>query len=276
MATQRRGIGVAIGLNAVDPAHYAGWTGELHGCEADAEAIAQLASARDFQMVTLLTQAATRAAARSAIERAARELADGDTFLLSYAGHGGQVPDVDGDEDDYRDETWALHDGLVIDDELHVWLSSFATGVRVLVLSDSCHSGTVTRAYEAELAAAVTAMPGAIVRRMPDDVALRTYARNREDYIQIQRTIPVAVRSTVRATVRLLAACQDDQLALDAPDHGLFTSTLLKVWNHGSFTGSYDELHRTIVSRMPDYQTPNHFVIGPANPAFDAGPPFTL
>ena len=40
----------------------------------------------------------------------------------------------------------AAFDGQLIDDELYFELSKFASGVRVLVLSDSCYSGTVTRA----------------------------------------------------------------------------------------------------------------------------------
>jgi hypothetical protein len=111
---------------------------------------------------------------------------------------------------------------------------------------------------------------------MPGDVALRTYVQHREECVALQRAIPANVKAQVRARVRLLAACQDNQLALDAADHGLFTSTLLQVWDGGSFTGTYDEFYRAIVSRMPYYQTPNHFVIGGDNPVFDAGPPFTL
>jgi hypothetical protein len=276
MATQRRGIGLAIGLNAVDPARYARWPGLLRGCEADAAAMTQLGQSRGFEMTTLLTPAATRAAVMSAIERGARELATGDTFLLSYSGHGGQVPDLNGDEDDHLDETWCLHDGLVVDDELHLWLSKFAAGVRVLVLSDSCHSGTVTRRGSDGLAVAVAVPPGTVARAMPGDVALRTFAQHRAEYTALQRVIPTDITAQIGATVRLLAACQDDQFALDAADHGLFTSTLLQVWNNGSFTGTYDEFHRAIASRMPEYETPNHFVIGTPNPAFDVGPPFTL
>lgn len=276
MATQRRGIGVAIGLNGVDPAHYSGWAGPLSGCEGDAEAIAQLGRSRGFDMAKLLTPAATRAAVIAALDRGARELVAGDTFLISYAGHGGQVPDLNGDEDDNLDETWCLHDGQVIDDELNAWFSKFAAGVRVLVLSDSCCSGTVTRKYRDGLAAAALSAPGAAVRAIPGDVAIRTYEQHRAEYGALQRAIPADITAQIRATVRLLSGCQDHELAIDGPDHGLFTGALLEVWNGGSFTGTYDEFHRAIVSRTVPTQTPNHFVIGAPNPSFDAGPPFTL
>ena len=74
---------------------------------------------------------------------AGKTLSSGDFFFLTYSGHGGQVPDVTGEEADKQDETWCLYDGQLIDDELYLELSRFAAGVRILVLSDSCHSGTV-------------------------------------------------------------------------------------------------------------------------------------
>ena len=40
-----RGIALTIGLNSVDPKHYAGWSGELNACEADAEDMASIATA---------------------------------------------------------------------------------------------------------------------------------------------------------------------------------------------------------------------------------------
>jgi hypothetical protein len=41
-----KGISLHIGLNRVDPAHYAGWDGRLNACESDAEDTAQLARPR--------------------------------------------------------------------------------------------------------------------------------------------------------------------------------------------------------------------------------------
>ena len=76
----------------------------------------------------LLTKAATRAKVLAGIRAAARRLKKGDLFLLTYSGHGGQVPDVTGEEADSRDETWCLFDGELIDDELYFALSRFAAG----------------------------------------------------------------------------------------------------------------------------------------------------
>jgi metacaspase-1 len=55
------------------------------------------------------------------------------------------MPDVNSDEEDGQDETWILYDRMLIDDELFQLFSQFAPGVRIFLLSDSCHSGTVAR-----------------------------------------------------------------------------------------------------------------------------------
>lgn len=140
-----KGYALAIGLNAVDPGHYAGWAGKLNGCEPDALNMASIASTRGLNAETLLTASATRNAVLGKLGALAGKLKSGDLLVVSYSGHGGQIPDQNGDEDDGLDETWCLYDGELLDDELHQAWSKFQSGVRILALSDSCHSGTVLR-----------------------------------------------------------------------------------------------------------------------------------
>jgi hypothetical protein len=124
------GMAITIGLNAVDPAHYSGWSGELRACEFDANDMAAIAKAQGFTASTLLTRAATRQAVLSHISDAAQKLQSGDILLLSYSGHGGQLPDLNSDEPDGLDETWCLFDGELVDDELY---NSFSfQGVRTI------------------------------------------------------------------------------------------------------------------------------------------------
>ena len=54
-------------------------------------------------------------------------------------------PDERGEYADQYDETWLLNDRDLIDDELYALWAVFAPKVRIIVLSDSCHSGTITR-----------------------------------------------------------------------------------------------------------------------------------
>src|SRR5205085_944566 len=105
-----------------------------------------IAEARGFgQRTMLLTSQATVENFKTAFAEAAAALDAGDTLFITYSGHGGQVPDTNGDEPDGMDETWCLFDRELVDDELYGMFGTLAAGVRVVVLSDSCHSGSVTR-----------------------------------------------------------------------------------------------------------------------------------
>jgi hypothetical protein len=139
------GSALTIGLNSVDPNHYHGWSGNLIACEADAEDMANIATSKEFTVNTLMTKEATRQRMQDEISAAADSLGAGDFFMLSYSGHGGQLPDFNDEEVDAQDDTWCLYDGQLVDDEIYTLLAQFAEGVRVLVFSDSCHSGTVTK-----------------------------------------------------------------------------------------------------------------------------------
>jgi hypothetical protein len=281
-----RGISLHIGLNAVDPSHYDGWSGHLSGCEPDAEDMSSLAESRGFAPAILETAAATRRNVLERIRAAAGDLREGDMLLLTYSGHGGQVPDMGRDERDRKDETWCLYDGQLLDDELRLLWSDFTAGVRILVLSDSCHSGTAVRApLRREASLTSTGTPtgheksSVLFRAMPVEVALRTYRRNAAFYDSLRpRCTPPAekLKTRIRATVRLLSGCQDNQLSIDGTENGLFTGTLLRVWDGGRFAGDYAAFHRAILDLMPPTQSPKHLVIGARHPAYAAQVPFTI
>jgi hypothetical protein len=285
-----------IGLNAVSAAHYAGWSGELTACEADAEDMQAIAQAKGMKTTLLRTKAATRSAVLTALRKASGALKSGDLFLLTYSGHGGQVPDTSGDEPDRLDETWCLWDGQLIDDELYLELSKFASGVRILILSDSCHSGTVAK----QLPVAMTDRDGNRARWMPTAIALKTYRNHRDFYDALQRDVAAAaaklgpiepdtalaqvavdsprlgpVVQTFKPAVILISGCQDNQTSMDGPFNGAFTGRLLQVWNNGSFGGNYTQFRNVIVAGMAPTQTPNLFVLGSAS-TFLAQKPFTV
>ena len=291
-STPAKALSLHVGLNAVNPASYGGWDGPLAACEFDANDMAAIARSRGMSPTVLLTAKATRAKVLAGIRAAARKLKSGGFFFLTYSGHGGQIPDVSGEEVDKKDETWCLFDGQLIDDELYLELSKFVTGVRVLVLSDSCHSGTVTRA-------AVSAPVHGRSKMMPLSVGMRTYREHQQFYDDLQRAVaadatrsgsvdPDAALSNVavstrltsiatvfRPSVLLISGCQDNQTSLDGDHNGAFTEQVLRVWSNGAFSGNYAKFHATIKAQMPSTQTPNLFVLGPAAP-FVAQSPFTV
>ncbi len=275
------GLALTIGLNSVDPHHYAGWAGELNACEADAEDMVAIAKSGKFEVKTLLTSKATRSEVTQQISKAAMALKAGDLFLLSYSGHGGQLPDLNRDEADAQDETWCLFDGELVDDELYTLLGKFAAGVRILVLSDSCHSGSVVKlAYyrgTVEGRSPNTSSDKVKYRFMPPEIALRTYRQNKEFYTEILKDKDLKeARGVVKASVVLISGCQDNQLSADGDFNGLFTANLLRVWNDGAFKGSHQSFHRAIVRQMPPEQTPNYFRVGSANASFEAKRPFMV
>ncbi|HSC70404.1 MAG TPA: caspase family protein, partial [Candidatus Methylomirabilis sp.] len=233
-----------------------------------------------FSTSSLLTKRATRSQVLKAVRSAARALKAGDIFMLSYSGHGGQLPDKNSDEPDGMDETWCLYDGELVDDELYALYGRFAQGVRILVFSDSCHSGTVVKMayYHGTTGARGTPVGGEVkFRAMPPDVALRTYRKNQAFYDKILKArIPKGSQGDPKATILLISGCQDNQLSQDGAFNGLFTSQLLRVWKNGLFKGNYRTFHRAIVRRMPPDQTPNCFVVGRPNPAFQAQRPFAV
>ena len=243
--------------------------------------MASIAKGKKFQLTKLLTKAATRARVMAQINKAARTLKSGDIFMLSYSGHGGQLPDMNNDEPDAQDETWCLFDGEMVDDELYALWQKFAPGVRILVFSDSCHSGSVTKMayYRGTVATRGAGVQSKEVkyRFMPPDVALRTYRTNKEFYDKILKSrILKENQRPVRASVLLISGCQDNQLSSDGDFNGLFTAQLLKVWKNGAFKGDYKKFHKGIIKRMPPDQTPNYFWTGTANPKFESQKPFTI
>ncbi|QKV91162.1 caspase family protein [Streptomyces sp. NA02950] len=281
------GISVHIGLNQVDPAAYDGWSGELNACEQDATDMAGLADNAGFDVTDpLMSPAATAEAVISALEAAAGRLVRGDILFLTYSGHGGQVPDLNHDETgDRLDETWVLYDRQLVDDELFDLFGKFAKGVRIWMLSDSCHSGTVARELPEILSAREldrrfnTGDPDEIgrkIRAMPQTVQSTVYRRDREIYDRIQKARTAKDLARIEASVLQISGCQDNQTSADGIVNGLFTGTLLEVWRGGAFAGSYRALHREIVKRMPPDQSPNLFLAGASNPPFARQRPFTI
>jgi hypothetical protein len=129
-------------------------TSESHDvlAEADARALAQLASRQGFEPPTLLLgAAATRANVRAELTAAAAKCQAGDLFMITFSGHGGSGG------------VWTLFDGSLRDAEMRDALAAFRPGVRVLVISDSCNGGVPAERPStslSEVAASVLVLQG--------------------------------------------------------------------------------------------------------------------
>lgn len=286
--SKTKGISLHIGLNRVDPAHYQGWDGKLNGCENDAKSMEAIARQQGFASQLILTHKATAKRVKQALSDAAVKLESGDLLLLTYSGHGGQIPDLNNDEDDNLDETWVLYDREFIDDELYALFGSFKTGVRIFVLSDSCHSGTVTKSrvyknlFEIEgsnddFQAKNHKTPEMLkIKAMPSEFREKTHVINQRLYRKLQKENPPVDSQDISASVILISGCQDNQLSMDGNTNGFFTQTLLQVWQSGKFNGSYRQFRREIGNLMPPYQSPHFYTVGTPNPDFENQTPFTI
>lgn len=290
-----KGISLHIGLNKVNVAHY-NQIRELAGAVNDARYMQHLAK-NAFQYGRcdlLLDESATAQKVLALLREYALQLRAGDLLLLTYSGHGSTIQDlyspVKGDE--RFDQTWCLYDRQLIDDELYMAFSLFRAGVRIFVISDSCHSGTVTRELaegdddignlNAEFNAAFTEMVernGLRMKRLDKKEVDATFSKNQEQYKKVYEALAerqAKQRRPVAAAVKLLAACQDNQVALDGQEHGLFTGQLRTLLEKGKGRSmNIGELHRHLCEMVP-YQTPNLFEYGAVIPAFEQYSPFSI
>lgn len=145
---------VVVGVN--DYVAYTAEDGDLRGAVRDARAMRDVLVERwgvpDGNVRLLTDRAATKAAIRALLVDWLPERArPGDLVVFFYAGHGSQAYDSDGDEADGLDETLGPTDirpssfeNDITDDELGAWIRGLPTA-EVVVILDSCHSGTATR-----------------------------------------------------------------------------------------------------------------------------------
>lgn len=245
-----KGISLHIGVNKYDVKKYlssGSLLKRLPNCDADAKAKLAIAQRFGFDSKILLNSEATARNLLVCIEFASANLGHGDIFFLSFSGHGCRAEDRNGDEDDGYDEGWCLYDRVVLDDELFECWKQFRPGVRVLIIADSCHSGTSVKDTDDGLS-----RPGG--------------------------QFPVEKTSEVQASCLLLAACQDKEKAFAGGNihNSLYTYWMLKILEQYDFCDSYRELHNRVLNHMPAASKPNLFTFGPGSERFMRSKPFKI
>jgi len=131
---------VCVGIN-----DYPGIFNDLKGCVNDAKDWSALLQGFGFSVNMILDSQATRATVKTALQGLIASTNAGDVAVFTYSGHGTQVTDAGGDESDPYDEAICLYDGNTIDDELRVILNGIHPQATLVIISDSCFSGSVTR-----------------------------------------------------------------------------------------------------------------------------------
>jgi hypothetical protein len=237
---------LCFGLN------YTGTSAELSGCQNDAKDWGEALHMRGFTTRTVLEPKAAEMLdlMRSAIDTARF----GDSVVITFSGHGTYVRDVDGDEPDGHDECLCpadCFDGrLITDDELFDVFNDRARGVRLLFISDSCHSGTVAR-----FAPPLAPNPHAPrVRFLPPG------------NLDLPQSLKPSARgfspraAALKSSALLLSGCRDLEYSYDAfiggRWNGAMTRAALDALRELPERASYSHWHRLIRQKLPTAQYP--------------------
>ncbi len=218
---------------------YQHWA-KLETPRADAQAIADLLKQR-FGFDTTVLQDVTRQQLLAALSRLRQQAGPQDQVVVYYAGHGQMDPvtargywiPVDGDEKDLSQ--WVS----VIDvtDQL-----SAMTARHVLVIADSCYSGTLTRS---------------LVPAVDQALSLE------------QRINPLKQLTRQRARVAMTSGGLEPVVDGGSVEHSLFARSLLDVLTKVNSPVAAQELHQSVSSRFAHLakrlkiqQTPQYAPIG--------------
>jgi len=281
-----KGISVHVGVSKVRAVGID--VTDLKGCEKDAEAMYAIARDRGFVSDgLLLNEDAIFDRVTGAIRDAAGKLEDGDIFLFTFSGHGTRRGAEDITETDLKDESIVLHDHILIDNVFRrsLW-PLFKQGVRIVMVSDSCHSGTVfmtpsfmalagpltgthasrplspqSRQIPSSDGDEVVSTGGPLMRTISDSSARRHFSLAEDFYKDLRKKLPTGLAPEIKASLLLLAPCEDDEQTPDGEPHGVFTQALLDVLNDDG-SSNYNELIKGIRERLLD--RPQHPVLATA------------
>jgi len=186
----------------------------------------------------------TRKGIAAAFDALVRSTSSDDLVYIHYSGHGDRVDDKNGDESDGKDSALVPIDARdngsweILDDEIAVWLARLGDKTKdVIFVSDSCHSGTITRGAKSMKTRGVP---------IPDT---RDYSWSSDP-----RKVP-KVATRPERLVRLSAA-RDEQKAheYEGPDkrtYGRFTWYWAEALTSAQPGQTYDEVFRSVAAMMP-------------------------
>ena len=254
---------LCIGIN-----NYPGTQMDLQGCVNDANDWAAALAARGFKVAKLLDEQATKAAMVKAMNDLIGTAGKGDSLVITFSGHGTYQPDEDGDEVDGLDEALCPYDlqtngAALVDDEIRAIFGARKAGVRLVLISDSCHSGTVTRAAKAEKDADTRPrfMPMGNwlpARLLPKDRA----GKPATTMVAPAGTSPLLGAYSNKLGDLLLSGCKEgpNNYSYDARIagrfNGAFTHYALKALKALKEGATYADWHKAIVKYLPSASYP--------------------
>lgn len=233
---------------------------DLQGCVNDANAWADLLVSRfDFSRGSIKMLTDQRAKKKPILDGLKSMIAgskEGDILVFTNSSHGSYVPDQENDEPDGYDETmcpWDVKDAHITDDELRSILEDIPRGVRFTLISDSCHSGSVTRASLDEI------IPGRRERFKDKrrvrflNPALTARTRLLPNSLGAKPKGRIGTQSGMRHV--LVAGCRDDEYSYDAriggTFHGAMTYHAIKAIRAARYKITPTQLTRELNRMLP-------------------------
>lgn len=237
-------IAMCVGINKYpNPANC------LRGCVPDALGFTKyLKEKKGFMVETILDEHATLEKITSALRKNIGLCEPGDVFVWTSSSHGSQVPDRNGDEIDGRDEVICMYNGNLTDDVIRSILNTAKPGVGLVFVSDSCFSGTTSRAM-------VNTHEGVHYKKPrfiePWDAKFCATAHTLPLHKRMFRS-PVAEEQMNEI---LISGCSDKQYSADAyfngSYYGALTYHLLDILNNATIDLTYNQLYAALRSRLP-------------------------
>jgi metacaspase-1 len=245
---------LCVGIN-----DYPGTQNDLSGCVNDAKDWQAVLTKLGYSVTTLLDSQATRAGMVAGLNTLIQGASDGDDLVFTYSGHGSWLPDENGDEPDGRDEMLCPHDidaqQFLMDDDLNQIFSAKPPKARLFFISDSCHSGSVSR-----LGPPIGDAPKVRARLLPPEAFVKD-----PDLLERVRSVAPATRPARQKYPALLfSGCKDVEVSYDATFAGRPNGALTRVAIDSLASGpkTARQWHSLIRKKLPsaDYpQTPQLF-----------------
>lgn len=248
-----------FGLNEVNPAQYPKTVSKLLCPENDAKFCFSMAVNAGFNAKQpFIGSNANSLNLLTEITAITKIIAPGDLFMLTYSGHGSQVKDIDNEEEEEGwDEVMLLYDRLFIDDEFKKLWAQFPNGSRILMITDSCHNGTVTKYVDISIG--TQQPPPATNKRVIKGVDKKLIQPVFNKNIGFYKGIKSAPSFTIGASIIHIAGCKDDEVCEDGKlknGYSLFTQNLKTTYNDGAYKGSYSNFFNTLFANSPGFQKP--------------------
>ena len=221
---------------------------ELTGCVNDANDWAAVLGGRGFTVTRRVDGEATRDGIVSAVHDTVAGLAKGDVFVVTYSGFGTYVPDPKRFGGDLREALCpadVAQGRLLLLDELDALLAQRAGGALAVVISDTCHAGTVTRGDDQSFD------PGtARMRILPPQVWMDPRRARHESFFE-----DIPRRETEGLGDLLITACRVYEFGWEGRfagrASGVFTYHALKALASVQAGASYEAWSREIQHALP-------------------------